>query len=113
MLGDEEGVFVAASAYMKAQPLSIAQWIPGRFAALGTDGFGVSESRPDLRDHFEVSAEHIVYTTIAVLVDEGKCTEKDLDAVTAKLEINRNKLDAATSGPAQIQATMKDQVRPK
>jgi len=108
LLAREEGVFIAASDYMKAQPLSIAQWIPGRFAALGTDGFGLSESRPDLRDHFEVSAEHIVYTTIAALVDEGKCTEKDLDAVAAKLKINRNKLDAATSGPAQVQATRKD-----
>ena len=103
-LANEHGVFVAASDYMKAQPLSIAHWIPGRFAALGTDGFGLSESRPDLRDHFEVSAEHIVYTTIAALVDEGKCTEKDLDAVTAKLAINRSKLDAATAGPAQVQA---------
>jgi pyruvate dehydrogenase E1 component len=107
ILAGEAGVFVAASDYMKAQPLSIAQWIPGRFAALGTDGFGLSESRPDLRDHFEVSAEHIVYTAIAALVDDGKCTEKDLDAVATKLAINRNKLDSATAGPAQIQAARK------
>jgi len=105
MLVNEEGVFVAASDYMKAQPMSIAQWVPGRFIALGTDGFGLSESRPDLRDHFEISAEHIVYATIAALVDDGKCTETDLDAVTAKLNINRNKLDAATAGPAQVQAS--------
>ena len=104
MLVNEEGVFVAASDYMKAQPMSIAQWVPGHFVALGTDGFGLSESRPDLRDHFEISAEHIVYATIAALVDDGKCTETDLDAVSAKLNINRNKLDAATAGPAQVQA---------
>ena len=103
-LKNEEGVFVAASDYMKAQPLSIAQWVPGRFIALGTDGYGLSESRPDLRDHFEVSAEHIVYATIAALVDDGKCTEKDLDAVAQKLNINRDKLDSATAGPAQIRA---------
>jgi pyruvate dehydrogenase E1 component len=108
LLAKEDGVFVAASDYMKAQPLSIAQWVPGRYAALGTDGFGLSESRPDLRDHFEVSAEHIVYTTIAALVDEGKCTEKDLDAVAVKLKINRNKLDAAKAGPAQVRAARKD-----
>jgi pyruvate dehydrogenase E1 component len=102
VLAKEEGVFVAASDYMKAQPLSIAQWVPGRFTALGTDGFGLSESRPDLRDHFEVSAEHIVYATIAALVEEGKCTEKDLDAVALKLDIDRNKLDSAKAGPAQV-----------
>jgi pyruvate dehydrogenase E1 component len=104
-LENEEGVFVAASDYMKAQPLSIAQWVPGRFTALGTDGYGLSESRPDLRDHFEVSAEHIVYATIAALVDDGKCTEKDLDAVAQKLNIKRDKLDSATAGPAQIRAS--------
>jgi len=107
LLAKESGVFVAASDYMKAQPLSIARWITGRFAALGTDGFGLSESRPDLRDHFEISAEHIVYTTMATLVDDGKCTEKELDAVTAKMAINRHKLDPATSGPAQVQAARK------
>ena len=74
------------------------------FAALGTDGYGLSESRPDLRDHFEVSAEHIVYTTVAALVEDGKCTAKDLDAVAAKLKIDRDKPDSATSGPAQVQA---------
>jgi pyruvate dehydrogenase E1 component len=104
LLANEEGVFVAASDYMKAQPQSIAQWIPGRYAALGTDGYGLSESRPDLRDHFEVSAEHIVYATIAELVDDGKFTEQDLDAVAEKLNINRNKLDSAVAGPAQIHA---------
>jgi len=104
LLGKEDGVFVAASDYMKAQPMSIAEWIPGNFTALGTDGYGLSESRPDLRDHFEVSAEHIVYATVAALVDEGKCTKKDLDAVTKKLNINRDKLDSATAGPSQIMA---------
>jgi pyruvate dehydrogenase E1 component len=104
-LENEEGVFVAASDYMKAQPLSIAQWVPGRFTALGTHGYGLSESRPDLRDHIEVSAEHIVYATIAALVDDGKCTEKDLDAVAQKLNIKRDKLDSATAGPAQIRAS--------
>jgi len=103
LLAKEEGVFVAASDYMKAQPLSIARWVPGRYEVLGTDGYGVSESRPDLRDHFEVSTGHIVYSTVAALVAEGKCTEKDLEAVADKYAINRSKLDSATSGPAQIQ----------
>jgi len=105
LLAGEQGVFVAASDYMKSQPLGIAQWIPGRYSVLGTDGFGLSESRPDLRNHFEISAEHIVYTTIAALVDDGKCPEKVLDIVTEKLHIDRNKPDSATAGPAQVRAT--------
>jgi pyruvate dehydrogenase E1 component len=104
LLANETGVFVAASDYMKAQPMSIAPWVPGKFTALGTDGYGLSESRPDLRDHFEVSAEHIAYAAVAALVDEGKCVEQDLDALTQKLNINRNKLDSAKAGPAQVRA---------
>ncbi len=96
------GVFVAASDYMKALPLGIAQWIPGRYAVLGTDGYGVSESRPDLRDHFEVSAPHIAYTALATLVDDGKLDEKALDKAATQLGINRDKPDPAVAGPAQI-----------
>jgi pyruvate dehydrogenase E1 component len=101
-LAEVEGVFVAASDYMKALPLGIAQWIPGRFAALGTDGYGVSESRPDLRTHFEVSAEHIAYTALATLVDDGKLDEKSLDKAAKQLGIKRDKQDPAIAGPAQI-----------
>ncbi len=111
LLAGEKGVFIAASDYMKALPLGIAQWIPGRYAVLGTDGYGLSESRPDLRDHFEVSAEHIVYATIAALVDDGKCSEKDLDIVAEKLRINRDKLDSAKAGPAQVRAARESRTR--
>jgi pyruvate dehydrogenase E1 component len=37
----------------------IASWLPGPFVALGTDGFGMSERREDLRAHFKVDAESI------------------------------------------------------
>ncbi len=101
LLEKETGVFVAASDYMKVQPLGISQWIPGRYSVLGTDGFGFSESRPDLRRHFEVSAEHIAYTALAALADDGKYGEDELAEAADKLGIDRDKLDPATSGPAQ------------
>jgi pyruvate dehydrogenase E1 component len=53
------GKFVAASDFMKVLPASIARWVPGDLICLGTDGYGLSESRPVLRDHFGISAEHI------------------------------------------------------
>ncbi|MEM9058443.1 MAG: pyruvate dehydrogenase (acetyl-transferring), homodimeric type, partial [Pseudomonadota bacterium] len=59
-LGSARGHFVAASDYMKVLPASIAQWLPGPLACLGTDGYGLSESREALRDHFGVDAAHIV-----------------------------------------------------
>jgi pyruvate dehydrogenase E1 component len=67
LLEGERGVFVAASDYMKALPLLIQRWIPGPFVVLGTDGFGLSEARAELRDHFEVSAAWIAYAALAAL----------------------------------------------
>ena len=69
---------------------------------------GSVSRQSDLRDHFEVSAEHIVYAAVAALVDEGQYTEKDLDELTQKLNIDRNKLDSATAGPAQVRAARGD-----
>ncbi|MEJ2088949.1 MAG: pyruvate dehydrogenase (acetyl-transferring), homodimeric type, partial [Gammaproteobacteria bacterium] len=54
LLAPEDGVFVAATDYMKALPLSIARWVPGPYVVLGTDGFGLSEDRHVLREYFEV-----------------------------------------------------------
>ncbi|MCZ6459679.1 MAG: pyruvate dehydrogenase (acetyl-transferring), homodimeric type [Gammaproteobacteria bacterium] len=67
LLHGEQGVFVAASDYMKALPLTIAKWIPGPFIVLGTDGFGLSEDRHKLRQHFEVSAAWIALAALSAL----------------------------------------------
>ena len=102
VLKDESGVFIAASDFMKALPLRIAKWVPGHYAVLGTDGFGLSESRPDLRDHFEVSAEHIAYAAMAALADDGMISAKELSKAAAQLGIDPGKLNPAIEGPAQI-----------
>lgn len=66
-LRDTSSVFVAVSDYMKAIPAMIATWLPGRLVALGTDGFGLSETRPALREHFEVNAQHIANAAMHAL----------------------------------------------
>ncbi|GAB4241661.1 MAG: pyruvate dehydrogenase (acetyl-transferring), homodimeric type [Acidobacteriota bacterium] len=85
------GVYVAASDYMKALPESIAKWVPGRLISLGTDGFGRSESRRDLRDFFEVDARHIAYAALWGLVQEGKLKKNTLTRAAQKLEIDPTK----------------------
>jgi pyruvate dehydrogenase E1 component len=70
-LEGERGVFVAVSDYLKTLPSSIARWLPGRLVALGTDGFGRSDSREALRRFFEVDARHIVLAALHGLVREG------------------------------------------
>ena len=72
-LKDETGVFVAASDYQRSLPSSVAPWIPGPYAVLGTDGYGLSESRQDLRNHFQVSASWIVFTALSCLARSGRC----------------------------------------
>ncbi len=99
LLGQEQGVFVAASDYMKALPQSIARWVPGPYVVLGTDGFGISESRPDLRRHFEVSAEYIAYAALASLAEHGVVSAAELKTSISALKIDPTKPDAATAGP--------------
>ena len=91
LLGDNHGVFIAASDYVKALPLSVAKFIPGDFAVLGTDGFGLSEGRSSLRDHFEVDDRHIVWTTLVQLFEKGKLNKDVLDKAKKKLKIKPGK----------------------
>jgi pyruvate dehydrogenase E1 component len=97
ILKKEKGVFVAASDHLKVMPDSIRQWIPGTFVALGTDGFGRSESRKALRDFFEVDARHIVWATLASLVKTKQLDAKVLDQAKKDLHINPKKLNPMIS----------------
>ena len=82
-LKDEKGVFVVASDYVKAMPESIARWFPKTPVTLGTDGFGRSEGRAELRRFFEVDAASIVIGTLSALADEGQIEPQVVaDAIT-------------------------------
>jgi len=89
----EDGVFVAASDYLKALPYSIAQWFPKPFISLGTDGFGRSDARPELRDFFEVDHRHIVLSALYGLLNEGKIKKNTYEKAMQKLEIDADKLN--------------------
>lgn len=61
------GIYVLASDYVRALPDSISRWFPSRPTCLGTDGWGFSESREDLRKFFRVDAASIVHATLYAL----------------------------------------------
>jgi pyruvate dehydrogenase E1 component len=82
---------------MKALPEMIAKWFPDRFFALGTDGFGRSDSRPALRRHFEVDAEHTAYAALWRLSLAGKFPKKDLAKAMKDLGIDPAQPDPATA----------------
>jgi pyruvate dehydrogenase E1 component len=75
-LGDREGPFIAATDYMKTVADQIRLWVPGRYAVLGTDGFGRSDSRAELRRFFEVDRHYVVIAALKALADDGKIDKK-------------------------------------
>ena len=96
LLSKEQGVFVAASDYMKVLPASIAKWVPGPLHCLGTDGFGRSDGRAELRDFFEVDARYIAVAALRSLAEQG-AVKADLVAKAIKdLDINPDKLNPHT-----------------
>ena len=72
LLENEEGVFVAASDHMKLVPEKVSRWVPGGLFALGTDGYGRSDTREATRRFFEIDAESIVVAVLYRLSQEKK-----------------------------------------
>lgn len=94
LLGGDNTPVVAATDYVKMFAEQIRQFIPARYVALGTDGFGRSDTRQNLRRHFEVDCHHIAYAAIAALVGDKK-----LDAKTAKAALKKYKINSEAENP--------------
>lgn len=93
LMENEEGIAVACSDFMKSLPDSIARWLPLPLVTLGTDGFGLSESRLDLRDHFEVDARYIAWSALSRLYREGTIAFETLQKARQELSIPEHKTD--------------------
>jgi len=90
-LQNEEGVFVAVSDYMKMVPDQIAPWVPGGLMSLGTDGFGRSDTRENLRRFFEVDAELTVIATLYALYHKGSLAGDKVEEAIKKLGVDPEK----------------------
>ena len=93
-LEPESGSFVAVSDNMKLVPEQIASWVPGGLMALGTDGFGRSDTRENLRRFFEIDAESIVIGTLYKLAIDGKIERKVVSKAIQDLEYDPEKAHA-------------------
>ena len=71
-LGQHPRPVVAASDFLKSLPETVSKWVPSSFTALGTDGFGRSSTREELRDFFEVDSAHIAVAALHALASEGR-----------------------------------------
>jgi pyruvate dehydrogenase E1 component len=71
LLAGGQGPVVAVSDFVKLVPGQVARWVPRPYHILGTDGFGRSDTRTDLRRFFEVDTGHIVVAVLHALAQEG------------------------------------------
>jgi len=97
VLEKEEGPFVAASDYLKVMADQVSRWVPGGLYALGTDGFGRSETREALRRFFEVDAESITVAVLYQLVRRGEIKAEVAAKAIKELGVDPEKLNPLIS----------------
>ena len=78
----------AATDHMKAVPDMIRSWIPGKYTTLGTDGFGRSDTRENLRKYFEIDDQYIAAAAISSLLREGKISKSKAEKAMENLNVN-------------------------
>ena len=92
-LAKTDGPFISSSDNVRLVADQIREWVPGPYTVLGTDGFGRSETREQLRDHFEISGEHVAFTTLVELMKLGEFDKRKLTKAGKDLGIDPEKVD--------------------
>jgi pyruvate dehydrogenase E1 component len=96
LLKKAEGPIIASTDYMKSFAEQVAVFLPHKFVALGTDGFGRSDSREKLRHFFEVDRHYVVVATLKALSDEGKIKSSVVTDAIKKFKLDPNKPNPVT-----------------
>jgi len=96
-LGKTAGPVIAASDYLRTVADLIRNWVPRRYVALGTDGFGRSDTRERLRDFFEVDRRHVAVAALKALADDGA-----IDAKTVRQAIGKYAIGAERPNPWDV-----------
>jgi pyruvate dehydrogenase E1 component len=86
---------VAVSDWMRALPDLVRQWVAAPFTSLGTDGFGLSDTRPAVRRHFNVDAESITVAALGALAARGEVDRSTVTDAAAEYRID----DPRAAGP--------------
>jgi pyruvate dehydrogenase E1 component len=93
LLAQCEGPIVAATDYVRNVPDQIRPWLTQHYICLGTDGFGRSDARAELRRHFEVDRNFITLAALKALADSDCIERQTVIAAVQKLGIDPNKAD--------------------
>jgi len=94
-LDGADGPIVAATDFMKAVPDQLSPWLLNRLVSLGTDGFGRSDNRQHLRQHFEINAESIAAATLSRLARDGSFDVPRAQSAFKELDVDAEKIDPA------------------
>ena len=94
-LTGHKGPCIAATDYMKAYADQIREFVPSQYYALGTDGYGRSDSRKQLREHFEINSTFIVFTAVKALYDSGEASIDLVNEVMERFSISNQKTNPA------------------
>jgi pyruvate dehydrogenase E1 component len=96
LLDGTEGPVVAVTDWMKAVPDQIARWVRSPFVSLGTDGYGMSDTREVMRRHFEIDVESIVIATLYELSRSGAVPGSVVQRALQELDYDPEKLDPSS-----------------
>ena len=91
LLQDSDAPVVAATDYMRAVAEQIRAYIPSRYTVLGTDGFGRSDTREQLRHFFEVNRYWVTVAALKALADDGVIGYEEVAKAIAKYNLDVNK----------------------
>jgi pyruvate dehydrogenase E1 component len=72
VLGDDDSPVISSTDYMKSYSDQVREYVPANFVALGTDGFGRSDTREKLREFFEVDRRYVTIAALHALAMDGK-----------------------------------------
>ena len=90
-LSKKDGLIIAASDYTRAFTDQIRPYTDKKFYSLGTDGYGRSDTRKNLRKFFEVDKEHIVAFTLSALAKEQLVGSEEAEKAIKKYKIDKEK----------------------
>ena len=96
-LGDDDAPVIASTDYMRTFADQIRPWVRAPYHVLGTDGFGRSDTREQLRSFFEVDRRHVVTTALYALQQQGKVEADTVQGAIEALEIDPDAVDPATA----------------
>ncbi|MDF1588302.1 MAG: pyruvate dehydrogenase (acetyl-transferring), homodimeric type [Gammaproteobacteria bacterium] len=94
-LGEEAGIVVASTDYIRLYAEQIRPWVKAAYTVLGTDGFGRSDTRQKLRNFFEVDRHHVVVATLNSLADQCEIGHDIVEKAIKKYNINADALNRA------------------